>query len=187
MAVEATRVFERHRECFDDETREAHRRRRPPPPLPRPDALPAPSKSRRRSTTRRGPAIIMASSGMCNAGRIKHHLRPQHRPARNRTILFIGYQARGTLGRQILEGNPAGPHPRPPLAGPRPDRRGPGLLRPRRPHRAVAMARRCETPPRHLYLVHGEEQVALGFAEQIRTQLNWQVTVPEYRQIVHPA
>ncbi|MCK7505848.1 MAG: hypothetical protein MZV70_18410 [Desulfobacterales bacterium] len=51
----------------------------------------------------RGPAVIMAGSGMVTGGRIKHHLaRNIGRP--ESTILFVGYQARETLGRQILEG-----------------------------------------------------------------------------------
>lgn len=60
-------------------------------------------KSSMKINTFYGPAIIMAGSGMCNAGRIRHHIKHQIWNPEN-TILFVGYQAKGTLGELILSG-----------------------------------------------------------------------------------
>lgn len=100
MAVEATMIFTRHKECFDEETlakfNEGSR-------LVGLELLKTADESRRLNSLE-GPALILASSGMCNAGRIKHHL-ANHIGDRRNTVLFLGYQSVGTLGRQIVEGN----------------------------------------------------------------------------------
>lgn len=99
MAVEATRIFVRHKECFDQETLRKFESRESIENL---HLLETPDQSRTLNTFV-GPALILASSGMCNAGRIKHHLANHIGDQRN-TILFLGYQSQGTLGRRIVSG-----------------------------------------------------------------------------------
>jgi metallo-beta-lactamase family protein len=127
------------------------------------------------------PAVIMATSGMCTAGRIKHHLR-QNLPRAESTILFVGYQGQGTLGRQILDGQrEVRIHGRP----------WPVRARIAQVYGLSAHADRAallqwlgyfRQPPRRLFLTHGEESVSLGFAEHLRGTLGWNVSVPEYRE-----
>jgi metallo-beta-lactamase family protein len=130
-----------------------------------------------------GPAVIMATSGMCTAGRIKFHLRRNvTRP--ECTMLFVGYQARGTLGRRLLDGDPEVR-----IHG----RHLPVKARVEQIHGFSGHADRADlmqwlgcfqTPPEHLFLTHGEEDQALSLARHVREQFGWKVTVPEYRQKV---
>ena len=100
MAVEATHIFMKHKECFDEETLESLRRTNGK--LDNLELLKTKDESKRLNDMS-GSAIIMASAGMCNAGRIKHHL-ANHITSPKNTICFMGYQAAGTLGRIILSG-----------------------------------------------------------------------------------
>ena len=104
MAVRATEVFRAHPECFDDETRELL--------ATQPDLF-GERHVRYVETVnesvslnhRQEPCVIIASSGMCEAGRILHHLKHNLDNARN-TILIAGYQAEHTLGRRLVEKQP---------------------------------------------------------------------------------
>jgi metallo-beta-lactamase family protein len=102
MAVNATTVFKLHEECYDEETRQAfydHSEN----PFGFNDLHYVTTKEQSQSlNTLRTPAIIIASSGMCEAGRILHHLMHCIGDERN-TILIVGYMAENTLGRKILE------------------------------------------------------------------------------------
>jgi len=100
MAVEATEIFGRHQDCFDEEGMRVLRRA---DEFLRNLELCRTTEESRRLNDFKGAAIIMSSSGMCNAGRIKHHLANHIGDARN-TVVFLGYQAEGTLGRQIIDG-----------------------------------------------------------------------------------
>lgn len=101
MAISATEVFRRHPECFDKEFAEQ---------LLKEDPFSMPNLRFSRETGDsmainriEGGAIIMAGSGMCNGGRVRHHLR--HNLWRDKSgIVFVGYAAVGTLARRIIDG-----------------------------------------------------------------------------------
>lgn len=101
MAISATEVFRRHPECFDEEFMAALREG---DPFATPNLRFSRDASESMAINRiEGGAIIMAGSGMCNGGRIRHHLR--HNLWREKSsIVFVGYAAEGTLARRIVNG-----------------------------------------------------------------------------------
>jgi metallo-beta-lactamase family protein len=182
MAVDVTDVFRQYRDCMDQETWELILSNQPPLRFPGLEMVRTVDASKS-INRRKEPCIIMASSGMCTAGRIKHHLR-SNIGRRDSTILFVGYQGRGTLGRQIQEGQS--------------DVRIHG-----RQFRVKAEVRQIsgfsghadrngllqwlgnlKQPPQRVFLTHGEEEAALDLARSIRQQMQLDVAVPEYRETV---
>ncbi|MBS6193978.1 MAG: MBL fold metallo-hydrolase [Clostridiales bacterium] len=105
LAVEATSIFhEHHRECFDKEAMELVDRGINPITFPG-LRLSVTSDDSKAINFDQRPKVIISASGMCDAGRIKHHLK--HNLWRKEcTILFVGYQAVGTPGRALVEGAP---------------------------------------------------------------------------------
>jgi metallo-beta-lactamase family protein len=102
MAISATAIFERHPECYDEETAALFREGRDPLSLP---GLHFTRDVQDSMAINRisGGAVIMAGSGMCTGGRVRHHLK--HNLWRNdSSILFVGFAAAGTLARQIIGG-----------------------------------------------------------------------------------
>ncbi|HSG82131.1 MAG TPA: MBL fold metallo-hydrolase [Gemmatimonadota bacterium] len=104
LAINATDVFRLHPECWDREYREAALTDADNDPLSfsRLRYLRAPQESMKLNQ-REEPAVIIAASGMCEGGRILHHLR-HHAPNPASTVLFVSFQAQHTLGRRIREG-----------------------------------------------------------------------------------
>ncbi len=180
MAARATEIFRRHRECFDDQSWQLINSGRSPLHFAGLRIVTSAEESKEINRLKQ-PAIIMATSGMCTAGRIKHHL--AHNIGRSEsTILFVGYQAEGTLGRQILGGSPrVRIHGRDhqvlasveEIQGFSGHADGPALMR---------WLSHFKTPPRHVFVTHGEEESSLGFAEKIRQELGWNVSVPHYQE-----
>ena len=178
MAVDVTEVFQRFREYFDEEAWDRIAEREPPLRFPG-LRLVRKSKDSRKINDYRGPCIIMSTSGMCTAGRIKHHLRKSVEDKRN-TILFVGYQARGTLGRLLVEGEKRirihGRHytVRAEIA------RIYGFSGHADRRQLLQWADGLQVAPRRVFLTHGEEDAALALAETLRETRQWNVEVPEY-------
>ena len=102
MAIKTTDLFICHNECFDLEMRAYLIRGECPLHFPEVTFTPKVEQSRAINEIRGG-ALIISASGMCDAGRIRHHLKHNlWRP--ESTVLFVGYQAEGSLGRRLLEG-----------------------------------------------------------------------------------
>ncbi len=102
MALTATEIFGRHPECYDAATRALFREARDPFHLPGLRLTRQASESMAINRIRGG-AIIMAGSGMCTGGRVRHHLR-HHLGRAESSVVFVGYAARGTLARHIIDG-----------------------------------------------------------------------------------
>jgi metallo-beta-lactamase family protein len=102
MAQEVTRITARHFELFDEAAQAAVRHR--PPPSRRLKVTFTETVQESMSINRiQAGAVIIAASGMCDGGRVRHHLR-HHLPNARTTVLITGFQAAGTLGRQLVDG-----------------------------------------------------------------------------------
>ena len=101
LTVKITDIFKLHPECYDAETRGLMRRHDSPFDFPELRYVDDVEESKA-IDAEKGPAIIISASGMCEAGRILHHLKATIEDDRN-TVLIVGYQAQHTLGRRLVE------------------------------------------------------------------------------------
>ena len=178
MAVRVTEVFRKHPELFDEETTEMLRRGEHPCDFPNLRMCRSVGESKAIKEAKEG-AIIIAGSGMCTGGRIKHHIKANiNRP--ESTILFVGYQAMGTLGRRLLEGAE-----KIRLHGEMYEVKA----RVEKVNGFSAHADRNELfewlsglkeAPRHVFVTHGEEDAAEAFSQLIESKTGWDVSVPSY-------
>jgi metallo-beta-lactamase family protein len=182
MAVSITEVFERHLDLFDKEAKAIIRSGKSPFDFPGLTRVSTTDESKAINQIS-GSIMIIAGSGMCNGGRIKHHLvsnisRPES------TILFVGYQAVGTLGRQIVDGamevRILGRKYKVKAKIVQMDGFSAHADRDELLHWLSAVKK----SPRQVFVVHGEEEVSSSFAGLIKDKLGWNVSVPQYRDEV---
>ena len=178
MAVDITNIFCRHIDLFDDDMKALLKQGKSPFSFSGLKCMTSVEDSKAINNLK-DPAIIIAGAGMCSGGRIKYHLisnitRPES------TILFVGYQAVDTLGRQITDGASEV-----------------RILGQNYPVKAkivklngfsshadkdelLAWISALKQPPRQVFVVHGEEIAANQYADSIRSSKGWNVTVPNY-------
>jgi metallo-beta-lactamase family protein len=102
MAISATEIFARHPECYDEEMSELFRDGRDPFHVPGLRLTRQATESMAINGITSG-AVIMAGSGMCTGGRVRHHLR-HHIGRAQSSVVFVGYAAEGTLARRVIDG-----------------------------------------------------------------------------------
>lgn len=171
MATTATEVFKRNAQVFGDETKEYIAKGDNPLDFKN-LRFTRTSQESIWLNTNPEPKVIISASGMCDAGRIRHHLK-HNLWNRKSSIVFVGYQAEGTLGRMILDGakevtlfgekvqvnakiyNLEG------FSG-HADKNG-----------LLAWLKGFQKEPKHIFLVHGEPEAKEAFAETVEKELGY--------------
>jgi metallo-beta-lactamase family protein len=179
LAVEATRVFARHVDLFDEEAqRFRHITGDVPIHFPNLHFVHTPQESMQLNRIKSG-AVIISASGMCTAGRIKHHLKHNlWRP--ESSVVFVGYQAQGSLGRQIVDGEPLVR-----IHGEYVKVRAQihqleGFSAHADQRELVEWVTHLERCPRAVFLVHGEESALSTLQELLRRKLGVPIEVPAH-------
>ncbi len=177
MTIKVTRIFKKHPELFDEEMVDRVEDGLSPFELPGLNLVRTRKESQAINQIH-GSAVIIAGSGMCTGGRIKYHLRSNiTRP--ESTLLFVGYQAMGTLGRRIIQGDKEVR-----ILG----RSFPVKADVKQIHGFSAHADRdellkwlkCLKQPKHVFITHGEESVSASFAEYVHKETGWDTSVPKH-------
>lgn len=129
----------------------------------------------------RSGALIISASGMCEAGRIKHHLR-HNLGRRECAVLITGFQARYTLGRKLVDGAARVRIFNEEIPVRAPIHTLGGFSAHADQGALMDWTGWFRRPPRQTFVVHGEESASLAFAERLRSDRGWSVTVPKSGQ-----
>jgi metallo-beta-lactamase family protein len=178
LASKATKVFRRHPECFDQETFRTFTSQGDPFAAKYIRYV-ASVKESQAINAMRGPCVIISASGMCEGGRVLHHLKHAVQDEAN-IIALVGFQAEHTLGRKLVEEWDTVPI----FGVPTPRRarivRFNGLSAHADRHDLLAYVRAIHPVPSQIYVVHGEERQSFSLASAIRAEHpGVDVVVPE--------
>ena len=177
LAIEATSIFGNHKyDCFDEEALELIRKGINPIGFPG-LKLSVTSEDSRAINFDEECKVIISASGMCDAGRIKHHLK--HNLWReDSTILFVGYQAVGTPGRALLEGAQEIKLFGEPVNVAAKICRMPGISGHADVNGLIDWVNAFEKKPQKVFVTHGEDSVTELFASRLHDEFGYDTYAP---------
>jgi metallo-beta-lactamase family protein len=182
LAISATEIFRKNKNLFDEETRKILLSGNSPLDFENLFFTRSTKESKKLNEEAKG-SIIISASGMCTAGRIKFHLQ-NNLYKKNSSVIFVGYQAEGTLGRRIIEGAKqvrvygedvavnAKIHT---LGGFSAHADRDGLLN---------WIGNIKNPDLRVFVVHGEVEASMGLAGAISSELGLNAYVPKWGEII---
>jgi metallo-beta-lactamase family protein len=180
LSTNATEVFHKHRECFDQETLDLLNHGEDPFGLGQVTYIRDLEESKALNQ-RRDPCVILSASGMCEAGRILHHLKHRITDERN-LILIVGFQADHTLGKRLVL---RVPHVKI-LGEEYPLRAQVAVLNGYSAHadrnELIDYARGCAANARGIFLIHGSEDQCLALQQHLEARGLPAVHVPHYQE-----
>ena len=177
LAIEATSVFTKNgRACYDEEAMKLVESGVNPLIFPG-LKLSVTSDDSKMINFDDNPKVIVSASGMCEAGRIRHHLKHNlWRP--ECTILFVGYQAVGTLGRKLIDGAEAVKLFGENIAVAAKIESLKGISGHADMNGLLEWLKGFETRISHVFVVHGEDEVTDEFAQTVRDTFGWEAFAP---------
>lgn len=182
LASKATEVFRRHPECYDEETAKTFSADGDPFTARYIHFVSSVDESKRLNTLK-GPCVIIASSGMCEGGRVLHHLKHAIQDEAN-VIAIVGFQAEHTLGRRLVEGWDVVPIFGVPTARRAQVVRFNGLSAHADRNELLGYVRAIAPHPDKVFVVHGEEKQALSLASAIQSEhAGIEVVVPQQNSV----
>ncbi len=176
LATSATQIFRNNLDCYDEEARAYVENGDNPLEFPGLQFTQSPDESRALND-RQDSIIIISASGMCEAGRIKHHLK-HNLWRKESTVIFVGYQAVGTLGRKLVDGakkvklfgEEISVNARIEMID--------GFSGHADKNGLLEWIGKISKKPRKIFIVHGEEEVMGEFAGFIHEKFNIETEIP---------
>ena len=179
MASKATDIFKQYPTFYDEDARRLLEKGDDPFHFPGLVAVDSAEESKR-LISKKG-VVIIAGSGMCTGGRIVHHIK-NHIEKENTHMIFVGYQVEGTLGRRIVDRQPEVRVMGQTLAVKAQIHTLGGFSAHGDQRDLRYWLRSFGHSPKKIFIVHGDEEIAIGFGSNIKSELGIDVDIPKLNE-----